>query len=190
MPRPSRSCRATPMLDVVTVASGWEAFYTIVGSSAGALIGLQFVVISLIATRPVKPGVTDAGSAFATPSVVHFSAVLFLSALLTVPSDETSLVAALWGLMGLAGIGYVLVVARRMRRQTHYKPVWEDWLFHVLLPLAAYAVLAVSAVLALFAASPSLFLIAAAALVLLFTGVHNAWDAVMYVVLVRPRQEG
>ncbi len=180
----------SPIRDVVSVASGWETFYTIVGSSAGALIGLQFVVISLIATRPVKPGVTDAGSAFATPSVVHFSAVLFLSALLTVPSDDISLVAALWGLMGLVGIGYVLVVARRMRRQTHYEPVWEDWLFHVLLPLTAYAGLGVSAVTAPFTPSPSLFLIAAAALVLLFTGVHNAWDAIMYFVFVRPRQEG
>lgn len=174
----------------MSVANGWETFYTIVGSSAGALIGLQFVVISLIASRPVRQGVADAGSAFATPSVVHFSAVLFLSALLTVPSDDITLLAVLWGLMGLAGIGYVLVVAQRMRRQTHYEPVWEDWLFHVLFPLAAYATLAVSAVIAQSAASPSLFLLAAAALVLLFTGVHNAWDAIMYFVLVRPRQEG
>ena len=174
----------------MTVASGWETFYTIVGSSAGALIGLQFVVISLIATRPVKPGVADAGSAFATPSVVHFSAVLFLSALLSVPSDDVTLVAALWGLMGLAGIGYIVVVVRRMRRQTHYEPVWEDWMFHVLLPFAAYGVLAIAAMVAQFPASPSLFLLAAAALVLLFTGVHNAWDAIMYFVLVRPRQEG
>jgi hypothetical protein len=33
--------------------SGWENFYVIVGSSAGALIGLQFVVMTLIATRPI-----------------------------------------------------------------------------------------------------------------------------------------
>ncbi len=174
----------------MSVAIGWGNFYTIVGSSAGALIGLQFVVISLIATRPVRPGVGDAGSAFATPSVVHFSAVLFLSALLTVPSDNITLVAALWGLMGLVGIGYILVVARRMRRQTYYDPVWEDWTFHVLLPLGAYGTLTISAVSAQFAASQSLFLLASAALVLLFTGVHNAWDAIMYFVLVRPRQEG
>ena len=30
----------------------WESFYLIVGSAAGALIGLQFVVITLIAERP------------------------------------------------------------------------------------------------------------------------------------------
>jgi len=32
----------------MTALSGWENFYVIVGSSAGALIGLQFVVITLI----------------------------------------------------------------------------------------------------------------------------------------------
>ncbi len=30
----------------------WNSFYVIVGSSAGALIGLQFVVLALIAERP------------------------------------------------------------------------------------------------------------------------------------------
>src|SRR6058998_2956583 len=30
----------------------WDSFYVIVGSAAGALIGLQFVVLTLIAERP------------------------------------------------------------------------------------------------------------------------------------------
>ncbi len=173
----------------MSVASGWENFYTIVGSSAGALIGLQFVVISLIATRPVKEGVAQAGAAFATPSVVHFSAVLFLSVVVTVPWDDLTVAAVLWGFMGAGGVAYVLIVARRMRGQGHYQPVAEDWLFHAVLPLAAYTALAVSAYTAQFAGSQTLFLVAAAALVLLFAGVHNAWDAIVYFVFVRPRQE-
>ena len=36
----------------MTALDGWENFYVIVGSSAGALIGLQFVVLTLIAERP------------------------------------------------------------------------------------------------------------------------------------------
>ncbi len=173
----------------MSVASGWENFYTIVGSSAGALIGLQFVVISLIATRPVRQGTAEAGAAYATPSVVHFSIVLLLSAMLTAPWDNLALVAVLWGLVGLGGAAYVVVVARRMLRQAAYEPVVEDWLFHVLLPLAAYAVLAVTALAASADAGLVLFLIAAAALVLLFVGIHNAWDAILYFVLVHPRQE-
>jgi hypothetical protein len=38
----------------------WDSFYVIVGSAAGALIGLQFVVMTLIAERPPKHA-ADAG---------------------------------------------------------------------------------------------------------------------------------
>ncbi len=174
----------------MSVATGWETFYTIVGSSAGALIGLQFVVISLIASRPVRQGTAEAGSAYATPSVVHFSVVLLLSAVLTAPWDNVTIVAALWGAVGVGGVVYVAVVARRMVRENAYEPVLEDWLFHVGLPLAAYLVLAASALAAPAYPNLVLFLIAGAALLLLFVGIHNAWDAIVYFVFVRPRQGG
>ena len=48
--------------------AGRENFYVIVGSSAGALIGLQFVVITLIVDRPIAPGLAQAGDTFATPN--------------------------------------------------------------------------------------------------------------------------
>jgi hypothetical protein len=69
----------------MTALSGWENFYVIVGSSAGALIGLQFVVLTLIASRPVGAGTAQAGHAFATPNIVHFGAVLLLAGILTAP---------------------------------------------------------------------------------------------------------
>src|SRR5712672_3432889 len=55
----------------------WESFYVIVGTAAAALIGLQFVVMTLIADRP-QITTAEAGAAFATPTIVHFSAVLLL----------------------------------------------------------------------------------------------------------------
>ncbi|HEV7902635.1 MAG TPA: hypothetical protein VGO96_02250 [Pyrinomonadaceae bacterium] len=168
----------------MTPLNGWANFYVIVGSSAGALIGLQFVVMTLIAGRSVARGEAQAGDAFSTPSVVHFGVVLLLSALLSAPWDGSGGVAVPWGLVGLVGTVYVAVVARRMRAQTVYKPVFEDWLFHVLLPLAAYAILAGSAFAARSHARTALFLVGAAALLLLFIGIHNAWDTVMHLVFV------
>jgi hypothetical protein len=166
---------------------GWENFYVIVGSSAGALIGLQFVVITLIAGRPVSRGDAQAGDAFSTPSVVHFGVVLLLSAVGSAPWDGIGAAAFLWGFVGLGGLAYDFVVARRLRAQTAYRPVFEDWLFHVLLPFAAYATLAGAA----FAAQPytrtALFVVGAAALLLLFVGIHNAWDTVTHLVFVRGR---
>jgi hypothetical protein len=67
--------------------------------------------------------------------------------------------------------------------QTTYQPAFEDWLFHVMLPLAAYALLALSAFAALSHAHEAMFGVGAATLVLLFIGIHNAWDAVTYHVL-------
>ena len=75
-----------------------------------------------------------------------------------------------------------------MRVQTVYRPVFEDWLFHILIPLAAYATLAVSAFVAYTHARPALFLVAAATLLLLFVGIHNAWDAVTYHLFVNRRE--
>jgi hypothetical protein len=174
----------------MTVLDGWKDFYVIVGSSAGALIGLQFVVIMLIAAKPITRVDAQAGGAFATPSVVHFGVVLLLSAIGSAPWNGVITVAVLWGLVGLCGVVYVVVVVRRMRVQSAYQPVFEDWLFHVLLPFAAYAVLAISAYVPHSHARPALFLVGAAALLLLFIGIHNAWDAVTYHVFVRSRQEG
>jgi hypothetical protein len=79
---------------------------------------------------------------------------------------------------------YCVIVVRRMRAQTAYQPVFEDRLFHVLLPLAAYGGLTASAAAACFYERPAFFLLAAAVLLLLFTGIHNAWDAVLYHVFV------
>lgn len=172
---------------------GWENFYVIVGSSAGALIGLQFVVLTLIAGRPIARAEAQAGAAFTTPSVVHFGVVLLLSAVISAPWRGLGIVAVLWGLVGLSGIAYTVVVARRMRLQTAYKPVFEDWFFYVLLPLASYLVLAVSAFAARFNARTALFMVGAAALLLLFIGIHNAWDTVTHLVFVeeseRPEDE-
>jgi hypothetical protein len=162
----------------------WDSFYVIVGSAAGALTGLQFVVMTLIAERPAA-GAADAGAAFATPTIVHFGAALLLSALLRAPWEGITPAATLWGLIGVGGAVYAVVVARRMRAQSAYRPELEDWVCHVALPLAAYTGLALSACAASSHTREALFGVGAAALLLLFTGIHNAWDSVAYHVLVK-----
>jgi hypothetical protein len=165
----------------------WESFYVIIGAAAGALIGVQFVVMTLIAENP-PPRVHEAGPAFATPTIVHFSAVLLLSGLVRIPWEGITAVAALWGLAGLSGVVYSLVVARRMRKQTSYRPDLDDWVYFCLLPLVGYALLGVCAFVAVSHAHEALLGVAAAALLLLFVGIHNAWDAIAYHVFVNMRK--
>jgi hypothetical protein len=182
-------CVQRKLTDAMTALAGWENFYVIVGSAAGALIGLEFVVVTLIADSPALR-VPEGVAAFATPTIVHFGVVLLLSAVVSVPWHNIATVSVVWGLVGLSGIVYAVIVSRRLRVQTIYQPVFEDWLSHVLLPFAAYAMLAGSAYVAHSHARPALFVVGAATLLLLFVGIHNAWDVVTYHVLVKKREQG
>lgn len=165
----------------------WETFYVIIGSSAGALTGLMFVVIALVAEISGSKRTVDA---FGTPTVVHFSAILLLSAILTAPWP------AVWGarvaltVFGSAGVVYTGLVVRRARVQSDYEPVFEDWLFHAALPLAAYVSVLAAALGLPRRATVSLFVIGGAAVLLLFVGIHNAWDTVIYVVVTRWETRG
>ncbi len=171
----------------MTPISGWENFYVIVGSSAAALTGLQFVVMALVADLPER-GSERSINAFATPTMVHFGAVLLLSAVLSAPWRGIGAPTILCSLCGAAGLVYVVIVARRTRAQTDYTPVLEDWVFHVLLPAVAYLVLAAAAYVVRSHVEPALFSIATAAFLLLVIGIHNAWDTVTYLVLTRGQE--
>ena len=160
----------------------WESFYVIVGSSAGALTGLQFVVMALIAD--IRRRTTSAQiDAFGTPTIVHFCAVLLLAAVLSAPWSELAGVAIILGMMGGAGIAYVGVVFARARRQQGYKPVFEDWLWHVALPFTSYLILLVSSLMLKSVTTVALFIVGAASLILMFSGIHNAWDTVTWLVI-------
>ena len=169
------------------VLAGWENFYVIVGSSAAALIGLQFVVIARIKDTRTR---TTSGtiSAFGTPTVAHLGGALIISAVMSAPWPSLfgpSLALTLCGLVGLAFATRVVVHARR---QVSYQPVLEDWLWYMLFPCCAYLAIALAALLLRAAPRGSLFLIAAAALGLLLIAIHNAWDTVTYIVIDMPKE--
>jgi hypothetical protein len=174
---------------VTSPLDAWEAFYVIIGSSAAALTGLQFVVIALVAEFR-KESTTSTIDAFGTPTVVHFCAVLLLSAILSSPWPALAGAGLALGACGLAGVVYAALVVRRVRRQTGYRPVFEDWLWHAVLPFVAYAALLVAATTIASHSTGALFAVGAVALLLLFIGIHNAWDTVTYVAVDRPNPPG
>src|ERR1700758_2213070 len=90
-----------------SVLSQWESFYVIVGSSGGALTGLMFVVVTLVADTNL-PRTPDTLNAFGTPNVIHFVAVLMLAAILSAPWQRLKDPAHVVGLTALAGVIYVL----------------------------------------------------------------------------------
>lgn len=160
----------------------WGPFYVITGSAAAALTGLQFVVMALVAETRSRSSSSTIG-AFSTPTIVHFCAVLLMSATLSAPWRMLSSVAYLLGACGIAGVVYASLVTQRAKRQVGYQPVVEDWVWHAALPFVAYAMLLVSALVLLRNETAAMFAIGTAVLLLLFIGIHNAWDTVTYIVV-------
>jgi hypothetical protein len=176
------------MTETMSARAAWESFYVIVGSSGGALIGLQFVVITLLADR--RHRTTPGGlNAFATPTVVHLTGALVVAAIMSAPWPLPAAFFVAVAATGLAGLAYAAVVVVRTLRQRAYEPVWEDWLWYTVLPGACYAALAITAFLRTVAPAP-MFVIGAAALGLLLIGIHNAWDTVTHIVLTDSEGDG
>ncbi len=175
---------------VLSPLATWQTFYTIIGSAAATLTGLMFVVVTLIAGVRVRvSSPSEAFATFNTPNVVHFGAALLVAAILSAPWQALWNAGLLLGLCGLGGVTYVVIVVRRVRRQTDYQPVLEDWLWHTVLPLVSYTALLVAAIVLPGNPAPALFVTGAVTVLLLFTGIHNAWDNVIYIAVDLSRPE-
>jgi hypothetical protein len=162
----------------------WTDFYVIVGSSAGALTGLQFVTIALIAEADAVRSMNEI-RAFGTPTIVHFCVTLLISAIIAAPWNSLVGTAACLAICGAGGVVYSLRVVRHARAQTGYAPDNEDWFWYAILPLFAYSLLLAASIALVWTPVLSMFLVAATALTLLFDGIHNAWDTVTYVAVQR-----
>jgi hypothetical protein len=143
----------------VSFLSTWQTFYVIIGSAAATLTGLMFVVATLIAGVRVR--VSSPGEAFATFNTPNV--VHFCLALL-VAAILSAPWQALWNavlLLGLLGLG----------------------------PLVSYTALLVAAIALPGYPAPALFAIAAGTVLLLFIGIHNAWDNVIFIALELSRPQ-
>jgi hypothetical protein len=169
----------------VSLLADWGNFYVITGSSAAALTGLTFVVIAL-ATSTASRVSTTGLRAFVTPTIVHFGTVLALAAFLSVPRQSLASLSLGFGAGGVGGLIYGVVIAASMRRGS-YVPVREDWLWHATLPTVVYGALLGMAFLVQRFPDQSLCGVAAISMLLLFIGIHNAWDVAVSMSLRKPQ---
>jgi hypothetical protein len=79
------------------------------------------------------------------------------------------------------GVIYTLTVIVHARKSIAYQPDAEDWFWYAGLPVLAYIVLGVAAIVVWMLAGWSLFVIAAISVLFLFMGIRNSWDTVTYV---------
>jgi hypothetical protein len=161
----------------------WHDFYVLVGTASATLVGLMFVAVS-IGTAIFTEDHRGALTAFITPTVMNFAAVLFACFVATMPSHSWYTLGGLLGAGALAGSVYSGRLAMRMVIRRRFKVDLEDRLFYGLLPLVGYVLALVAAVLLLtHAAAISADLFAAAVLTLLFAAIRNAWDMMVWIVI-------
>src|SRR5690242_12931045 len=96
----------------------WAGFFTMMATAAATLVGLMFVVVTLL-TRIEHPGDAEDGTAtFSTPTVIHFGATLLVSGILIAPWPRLAGTFALVTLVGLGGVGHMIRAATSAKRLT------------------------------------------------------------------------
>jgi hypothetical protein len=71
----------------------------------------------------------------------------------------------------------------------HYQTPLKDWFWYMALPLSAYVAIVVAAFMLPANPALALYIVGAAMSVLLFIGIHNAWDLVTYLAIERSHSE-
>src|SRR5215467_13274971 len=164
----------------------WHDFYVLVGTASATLVGLMFVAVSIgtsIFNEDRRAGVT----AFITPTVMHFAAVLFACLVATMPNHTWYSLGGLIGAGALACTVFSVRLVVQMILRHRFNVDLSDRLFYAVLPLAGYALaLIAAALLFTHTAVLSADLIAAAVLILLFAAIRNAWDMMVWIVIKTP----
>lgn len=172
----------------MSLLEGWDNFYVILGSAAAGLLGLTFVVIALLSDMR---GAHPSGlGGYITPTIIHFGTVLALSAFLSVPRQNTTSLSLGLGATGLGTLIYTGIIVTNMRRfASDYVPVLDDWLWHVILPALAYGALFAMAFFIWRQPQQSMYGVAASMTLLLFIGIHNAWDVAVSITLQKQKKQ-
>ena len=159
----------------------WHVFYVMMGGSGGALVGASFVVATL-AGNIEKRMIGIRG--FITPATVHLGSVVIASAILMVPTLTALFLALLFGIGGLGGLVYGVIVYFRV---TTLKIDLIDRCWYGIFPVLMYGALGASAVLIFVKdIAIGLEIIAAALVALLIIGMRNAWDMATFMILGGP----
>ena len=158
------------------------------GSSAAALTGLMFVVITLVDRIERSKRSQDGIATFSTPIVMHFCTALLVSAILSAPWRSLMPVAVLIGTIGLVGVVYILRIMIRTKRLAVYTPDLEDWVWYSILPFVTYCAVLGGAIALPVVPHNALFALAAAVILFIFIGIRDAWDVVTYIAIGGPSQ--
>ena len=162
---------------------GWENFFLMAGGAAAVLIGLIFVVISLMGDRP-RSTVLEGSKIYMGPIVLGVSFVLTLSAAALTPGISRCAFAAITGAIAIWGLVRGVMSTARIRQFT--KVHWTDVWFYGIYPCVLYVGLASVAIAFWKDWRWAHYGLAVALTLGLLLAIRNEWDLITW---ITPRGE-
>jgi hypothetical protein len=169
------------------VFDSWRDFYLLIGSAAAVLIGLIFVVISLMQDRP-RSTVLAGTRLYMGPIVLGVSFILVISAAATTPGMGHQTFAAIVGVVAVWGLvrGLMSLAGIARRRGSDDPPHWTDPWFYGVFPSALYIVLGAIAAAFRMGSGWAAEALAAALTAGLLLAIRNEWDLITW---ITPRED-
>ena len=163
---------------------GWSEFYLLVGTAASVLIGLIFVVISLMQDRS-RSNVLVGSRLYMGPIVLGVSFVIVLSAAALTPGLSRCGMAVITGAVALWGLvrGIMSTAGIRQISEVHWTDVWFYGVFPGLLYLAL-GIVALGFWMDCLLADEGL---AATITLSLLLAIRNEWDLITW---IAPQRDG
>jgi|SRR5579864_1106403 len=161
----------------------WQNFYLLIGGASATLVGLMFVAISVGAglfAKRATPGLR----AFVSPTLIHFVYVLVTASVVLIPTVTQMVLGGLLVVVGLISFGVTLSRLPFLHQQFRKEEIDKtDWVWYFVVPSVGYLLYVGTGVGLLKDIKQALDGLAWASILLLVTGIRNAWDLVVWMVL-------
>jgi hypothetical protein len=170
----------------------WSNFYLVVGGAAAVLLGLIFVVVTLMHDRP-RSAVLYGSKLYMGPIVLHMCFVLVLSAAAVTPGMSSrpfaaiALAVAVWG--AARGI-YSTIGLTRLRRIGEDEVHWTDVWYYGVVPLVLYIALTAVAIAFWSGWKHATYGVAVVIVALLLLSVRDEYDLVTWLAPKRDAKIG
>ncbi len=157
---------------------GWSEFYVLVGTAASVLIGLIFVVISLMQDKS-RSNVLAGSRLYMGPIVLGVSFLIVLSAAALTPGIGRCAMAAITGAVAVWGLtrGIMSFAGIRQRSDVH----WTDTWFYGVFPSLLYGALGLVALGFWWGCPQANNGLAAAITLSLLLAIRNEWDLITWI---------
>jgi hypothetical protein len=161
--------------------SHWSEFYLLAGSAAAVLIGLIFVVVTLMQDKPRSTMMAGA-RLYMGPVVLQVSFVLVLSATALIPEIRAGQYAAVAAVVALWGVyrGVQSTVGIAKLKWIEEPPHWTDKWFYGVIPIVLFLALAEVAVGFWRGEEWAVLGVAAVNTAILLLAIRNEWDLVTW----------